>query len=131
MSLDSIDGAASGLTAQLNLQFTGAYAKQFHIGSHLSTIEIGGKFRNEHKFDNSFTPSFDVDSGTTILPLSQFPSVVTNNNYYDGSYKLGPNPGYRDILRANTLMPGPHATPKTPAQFRQVEKVSAGYVMVP
>jgi TonB-dependent receptor len=133
MSLDSIDAAASGLTAQLNLQFTGAYAKQFHIGSHLSTIEIGGKFRNEHKFDDSFTPSFSVDSGTTILPLSQFPSVLTNNSYYNGSYQLGPNPGYRDVLRAfNTLMPGA-LTGQTPAvngnNFDLVEKVSAGYLM--
>src|SRR5262249_24363343 len=44
MSLDSIDGAAFGRTAQLNLQFTGAYARNYHLGSHLSTIEIGGKF---------------------------------------------------------------------------------------
>ncbi len=35
-----------GLTAQLNLQGTGAAAKRYHLGSHLSTIEIGGKFRN-------------------------------------------------------------------------------------
>ena len=36
MSLDRIGGAAIGLTAQLNLQVTGAVAKNYHLGSHLS-----------------------------------------------------------------------------------------------
>src|SRR5262249_41702404 len=35
-----------GLTAQLNLQAAGAVAKRYHLGSHLATIEVGGKFRN-------------------------------------------------------------------------------------
>src|SRR6266446_10422965 len=47
-----------GLTAQLNLQGAGAAAKRYHLGSHLSTIEIGGKFRNAHKFANTFVDNF-------------------------------------------------------------------------
>src|SRR5882762_9149863 len=38
-----------GLTAQLNLQGSAVAAKRYHLGSHFSTIEIGGKFRNAHK----------------------------------------------------------------------------------
>jgi TonB-dependent receptor len=132
MSLDSIDAAAIGLTAQLNLQATGAVAKQYHLGSHLSTIEVGGKFRNEHKFDNSFTPSFSVDSGSTILPLSQFTSVLSNSNYYGGAYPLGFNPGYRAVLKAfNALMPGALSGPAVANgnNFDLIEKVSAGYLM--
>ena len=133
MSLSRISGPAIGLTAQLNLQGTGAFAKRYHLGSHLSTIEIGGKFRNEHKFDNSFTPSFRVPSGTTILPLNQFSSVFSNSNYYFGAYPLGPtNPGFRDVLKAfNTLMPSALSGPAVVNgnNFDLIEKVSAGYVM--
>ena len=132
MSLSRISGPAIGLTAQLNLQGTGAFAKQYHLGSHLSTIEIGGRFRNEHKFDNSFTPSFRVPSGTTILPLNQFPSVLSNSNYYFGAYPLGPNPGFRAVLNAfNALMPSALSGPAVVNgnNFDLIEKVSAGYVM--
>ncbi len=132
MSLNKISAAAVGLTAQLNLQATGAVAKNYHLGSHLSTIEVGGRFRNEHKFDNSFTPSFAVPDGTTILPLSQFPSVLSNSNYYNGAYPLGPNPAYQDVLRAfQAAMPGAlAATPMVNGNnFDLIEKVSAGYLM--
>ena len=46
-----------GKSPQLKLLAAGAYAKQYHLWSHLSTIEVGGKFRNAHKFDNSYTPN--------------------------------------------------------------------------
>jgi TonB-dependent receptor len=131
MSLDDINGPATGLTAQLNLQFTGAMAKNYHIGSRSAIFEFGGRFRNEHKFDNSFTPDFQVPSGVILLPLSQFPSVLSNSNYYDGAYPLGPNPGYRDVLRAfNAAMPGAFSTPTpTGNNYDLIERVSAGYLM--
>jgi len=132
MSLDRIGGAAVGLTAQLNLQVTGAVARNYHLGSHLSTIEVGGKFRNEHKFDNSFTPDFSVPAGMTLLPLNTFPNVLSNSNYYNGVYPLGYNPGYRAVLAAfNTAMPGALSGPSVVSgnNFDLVEKVSAGYLM--
>ena len=132
MSLDRIGGAAIGLTAQLNLQVTGAVAKNYHLGSHLSTIEVGGKFRNEHKFDNSFTPDFSVPAGTTLLPLNTFPNVLSNSNYYNAIYPLGYNPGYRAVLAAfNTAMPGALSGPPVVSgnNFDLIEKVSAGYLM--
>src|SRR5262249_30841687 len=52
MSLSKIE-TAHGLTAQVNLQFSGAVGRRYHIGSHTATIEVGGRFRNAHKFDNS------------------------------------------------------------------------------
>ncbi len=132
MSLDRIGGAAIGLTAQLNLQVTGAVAKNYHLGSHLSTIEVGGKFRNEHKFDNSFTPDFSVPAGMTLLPLNTFPNVFSNSDYYNGAYPLGYNPGYRAVLAAfNTAMPGALSGPSVVSgnNFDLIEKVSAGYLM--
>jgi TonB-dependent receptor len=121
-----------GLSAQLNLQFTGAVAKRYHLGSHLASIEVGGKFRNEHKFDNTYGVRFDVNPGVTV-PLNQFSNAITNNNYYGGSYKLGYNPYYqsvRDFVNSNL---GEFAVSSTqgvdPANYSLIEKVSAGYLM--
>jgi len=52
--LGNVDLLGHGLSAQLNLQITGAGAKRYHLGSRLATIEVGGRFRNAHKFDDSF-----------------------------------------------------------------------------
>src|SRR5215831_1295622 len=54
-----------GQSAQVNFQFSGAYAKRYHLGSHLSTIEIGGRFRNAHKYDNTF--NIDYTPNDSIL----------------------------------------------------------------
>jgi TonB-dependent receptor len=120
-----------GKSPQLNLQFAGAYAKRYHVGSHLSTIEIGGKFRNAHKFDNSYTPDYTPNGS---LPMTQFLGPYFNNNYYSGNYKAGPTTNWDGIvgylaqnMGAFTLAsggPGPQ-----PQNFDYVEKVSAGYVM--
>jgi TonB-dependent receptor len=120
-----------GKSPQLNLQFTGAYAKRYHIGSHLSTIEVGGKFRNAHKFDDSYTPDYTANGS---LPMTQFLGPYFNNDYYSGNYKAGPTTNWNSIVNylnsnmgAFTLAsggPGPQ-----PQNFDYVEKVSAGFVM--
>jgi TonB-dependent receptor len=120
-----------GKSPQLNLQFTGAYAKTYHIGSHLSTIEVGGKFRNAHKFDDSYTPDYTANGS---LPMTQFLGSYFNNNYYSGNYQAGPTTNWNSIVNylnsnmgAFTLAsggPGPQ-----PQNFDYVEKVSAGFVM--
>jgi TonB-dependent receptor len=119
-----------GLSAQLNLQVTGAGAKRYHLGSHLSTIEIGGKFRNAHKFDDTFTDTY-TPNGTILL--NQFTNGLINNHYYDGSYKLGYNPNYqtvRDFMFGNL---GQFSLDSSlgvdPANYGLVEKVGAGYLM--
>jgi len=123
-----------GLTAQLNLQGSGVSAKRYHLGSHLSTIEIGGKFRNAHKFANTFTDNYSPSGTGTPLLLSQFPNRLTNNNYYNGAYKLGPNPNFFDIYNAFSadLAANPNnysLSTDTSSQFDFIEKVSAGYLM--
>ena len=72
-----------GRTAQLNLQFAGAMGKRYHLGSHVSTFEIGGRFRNAHKFDDTYSDRLDPN---TDIPFSQFPSEFSNSNYYGGTY---------------------------------------------
>jgi TonB-dependent receptor len=119
-----------GKSAQVNIQLAGAMAKRYHIGSRLASIEIGGKFRNAHKFDNTYNDTF-TPSGTILL--SSFPNGLTNSNYYNGNYKLGYNPNYsvvRDFLLAN---PGAFAFTTSQGQdganYDLIEKVAAGYLM--
>jgi TonB-dependent receptor len=119
-----------GRTAQLNLQFAGAMGKRYHLGSHVSTFEIGGRFRNEHKFDDTYSDRLDPN---TDIPFSQFPSEFSNSNYYGGTYKLGPNPTYQTINKFANANPGLFDISSSlgidPANYDLVEKVSAGYVM--
>ena len=136
-TLDTSKGVTvnKGMTAQLNLQFTGAVAKRYHLGSHLSTIEVGGKFRNAHKFDDEFVDTWLPNSAN--ISMSQFPNTFTNNNYYFGAYQLGPNPSFPNIFRFVQANIGSGAGQFTPsntaggnsANFDLIEKVSAGYVM--
>jgi TonB-dependent receptor len=119
-----------GQSAQVNFQATGAAAKRYHLGGKLSTIEIGGRFRNAHKYDDSY--NIDYTPNNTVL-LSQFPNGFTNNNYYGGSYQLGYNVNYqtaRDFLMANLAsFSAASSAGVDPANYSFVEKVSAGYVM--
>jgi len=128
-TLDSIQ-IDHGRTAQLNLQATGAMGKRYHLGSRLATIEIGGKFRNAHKFDDTYSIEFDPN---TDIPFAQFPSEFSNDNYYGGSYRLGPNPTYQTINKFLLANPGLFDPTSSlgidPANYDLIEKVSAGYVM--
>jgi TonB-dependent receptor len=123
-----------GLTAQLNLQATGAVAKRYHLGSRLATIEVGGKFRNAHKFSNAFADNFFPSGTGTPLTLADFPNSFSNSNYYQGAYKLGPNPNFFTIYNAFTAdiaaNPGNYTLQQDiSSQFNLIEKVSAGYLM--
>ena len=128
LTLDHIQSNL-GQSAQVNLQANAAMAKRFHIGSHLSTFEIGGKFRNAHKYDATYS---DRLAPNIPVPLTQFPSVLTNKKYYSGSYQLGPNPGYQDVLafaNTNNVFGLTTTHGNDPANYDLVEKVSAGYLM--
>jgi TonB-dependent receptor len=120
-----------GKSPQLNLQFTGAYAKQYHLGSHLSTFEIGGKFRNAHKFDDSYSPDYTANGS---FPMTQFLGAYQNSNYYSGNYKAGPTTSWnKDISFLNANLADFTLDPATvgvnAGNFDYIEKVSAGYVM--
>jgi TonB-dependent receptor len=120
-----------GMTAQLNLQATGAMAKRYHLGSRLATVEIGGKFRNAHKFDNEYVLDWAPNAAT--ISMTQFPNTFTNNNYYGNHYKLGPNPSFPDIfsfVQSNlSQFTATSTAGGNSANFDLIEKVSAGYIM--
>lgn len=136
--LKSVDLFGHGLSAQLNLQATGAVAKRYHLGSRLSTIEIGGGYRNGHKFDDSFITREAPNSTIPLqeLLLSNFTNSVTNPGYYGGGYKVGPFADYTKVLafyNANQSQfslnrgqagPGYNAT-----NYDLAEKVGVAYLM--
>ena len=134
--LNNFDLFGHGLSAQLNLQGTGAAAKRYHIGSRLATIEVGGKFRNAHKFDDSFTTNVAPNAGTAPLLLSMFTNNVTNPGYYGGNYKMGPFADYTKVLdyfnahqSQFTLNRGQAGPGYNSTNYDLVEKVGAGYIM--
>ena len=116
-----------GMSAQLNVQVSAAMAKRYHLGSHLSTIEFGGKFRNAHKYDDEVRLDFTPNP---VIPMTLFPSRFSNGNYYNRAYNLGPNPSYGDVLAYFNANQGSF-TPSSDASrdFDLIEKVSAGYIM--
>lgn len=124
----------NGLTAQMNLQATGAVAKRYHLGSRLATIEIGGKFRNAHKFADSSRDNYSPTGSGATITLADFANSFSNSDYYQGAYKLGPNPAFTAVynafkadLAANSA--NYSVIHDVSSQFDLIEKVSAGYLM--
>ncbi len=92
-----------GKAVQLNLGFGGSGALQYHIHNWSATFEYGGKFRNEHKYADTYVLTL-TPNGT--VGLSQFPNVMINPNYYNGGdYQLGYNASLEDVLGVCQLQP--------------------------
>lgn len=136
MALSLIAHSDHGLTAQVNLQGSVSAAKNYKLGSHFGTFEIGAKVRNSHKFDNSYELDYAPNE---TLTAAQFQGGFHNHHYYDGSYKFGPTPKWELIdkyLKQNpTAFTLASSSTLPPVQggntnnFDLVERVSAGYLM--
>jgi TonB-dependent receptor len=137
-----------GKTAQVNLQIAGAMGKRYHIGSHLATFEFGGKFRNAHKYDHSYSDDYaiptvggsgsdqnDFAPGAALIPFTAFPLThpFHNTNYYGGTYPLGPFADYYKTQAFTFANPNDFNFTTGAAGgnnfYNYVEKISAGYVM--
>jgi TonB-dependent receptor len=123
----------TGQATQLNLQAGGAMGINYHLGTHASTFEFGAQFRNEHKGQDAYSPTYD--NGDTP-PMTQFLSSFTNPHYYGGSYYLprvtnwnlftaylANNPGSIPLDEATT-----HQNSDA-SNYNLQERVGAGYVM--
>jgi len=137
MQLSSIADAAHGKASQLNLAAFVSAARNYHLGSHTGTFEMGFKIRNQHKFDNSYELDYTPVVPTAAPLQSAFPTVLTNSNYYDGSYKFGPTTSWGStvgFLNANPgqfTLSGPQNAPfgGNNNNFDLVERITAGYFM--
>jgi len=119
-TLDTNNGVSinRGMTAQLNLQATGAMAKRYHLGSRLATIEIGGKFRNAHKFDNEFVLTWLPKSPT--ISMTQFANKFTNNNYYGAPTNWGRTRHFQTFLLSCRLIRVNHCVERRGRKFCQL-----------
>jgi TonB-dependent receptor len=123
----------TGQATQLNLQAGGSFGINYHLGSRNSTFEFGGQFRNEHKGQDAYSPTYD--NGATPL-MTNFLSTFTNPKFYGGSYQLGPVTNFDTILAYLAANPGAlpldeaatHLTSDA-ANYNLQERVSAGYLM--
>jgi len=87
-----------GISAQLNLQASASYAKNYHWGSHFGTFEFGGKIRNAHKFDNSYDMALNLQNNEPVANHPEWASSFSDPSYYDGTYKFGTNlPDYSKV----------------------------------
>ena len=132
-----------GLSAQLNIEASGSGAKRYHLGSKLATIEIGGRFRNAHKFNDGYTLTETPDAtaltnnpqfSSGFIPMTTFPNAIVNHNYYNGgNYNLGYQPSFENtwaFYQANPTLFDTSSTAGVDGQeFDLIEKVAAGYVM--
>jgi TonB-dependent receptor len=123
----------TGQSVQLNLQEWAAAGINYHFGSHTATLEFGGEFRNAHKFQNAYTPTYDASSG---INAAQFQMGFDDGKYYDGTYTMGPLTNYTSQSQYFAANPGMFSldvsdthTGSDSNNFNLVERVSAGYVM--
>jgi len=74
--------------------------KQYSVGSHYSSFEVGFKGWDARKTQRYDRETFNL-SGP---PMSQFLSSFQDNNYYFGNYTYGPVTDFQKILAA--VQPG-------------------------
>jgi TonB-dependent receptor len=120
-----------GKAVQLNLGGGGSGARQYYIGNRSAVFEFGGKFRNEHKYADTYVLTLTPNA---TVGMSQFPNRMINHKYYNGgAYQLGYNVSLEDVLAYANSNPAAFTSSSTqgqdPSQFDLVEQVSAGYVM--
>lgn len=120
-----------GTAAQLNLDAGGSGALRYHLGKRSAVLEYGGKFRNEHKYADTYNQSL-TPNGT--ISMTAFPNRLVYHHYYNGGkYPLGYNPNAEDVMSYANAHSADFSVDSTqgqdPSQYGLVEKVGAGYVM--
>ncbi len=131
LKLFQIQRSDHGQTAQLNLEGSISAAKNYHIGSHTSTFELGFYIRNGHKFDNSYEVDYTAND-VTAIPATMFLTNFHNSNYYNGHYPYGPGVSWEAANAYLAGNPGQFTVASSQGgnsnNFDLVERVSAGYL---
>ncbi len=120
-----------GTAAQLNLGIGGSGALRYHLGSRSAVFEYGGKFRNEHKYADTYQVTLTPNAS---ISMTTFPNRFVYHHFYNGgAYPLGYNPQAADVVayaQANaTAFTSDSTQGQDPSQFSLLEKVGGGYVM--
>ncbi len=115
---------------EVDLGFGGSLATSYTAAGHSGMFEVGGRFRNVHKFANQDTHYYvpTAASGSPTLSMTNFLGGFTDPNYYGNSYTFGPTVDY-DKVTALTAQVENKKKAKLGNNFNFIEKVEAGYVM--
>ncbi len=131
-TLQTID-LTTGQATQLNLQANASYGMNYHLGTHASTLEFGGQFRNEHKGQDAYSPEYDPNGNYL---MTQFLGTYSNPKFYGGSYPAGPVTSFEAITSdlannpGNYTLDGPTTHQNSDAaNYNLQERVTAGYIM--
>jgi TonB-dependent receptor len=113
---------------EVDLGFGSSVAVPYQLAGHASTFEFGGRFRNEHKFDNRDTLNYKPNAigEDPSLAMTNFLNDFSDPHYYGGAYQFGPG------VNQNQVLVYPAQTVSSAIignSFDQVEKVAAGYIM--
>jgi TonB-dependent receptor len=122
---------------------TGAISlsRNYSLGSHFSTFEIGFKVRDGHKTEMDNRQTFNaINEDPTLGPVGLMVNMMrsfTNPDYYFGKYgTYGPTTDYSKIVGFFNTNPGLFAQDVAgdqarmfAADFTADERVSAGYLM--
>jgi TonB-dependent receptor len=137
--LNVVSQSNHGKSDQLNLAAFMSVARNYRLGSHNSTFELGFKIRNAHKFDDSYTNDYQHNANLTpptAAPVleSAFLGGYNNPGYYGGAYKFAPNsPSWESGNVYLAAHPGDFTLSSTQggnaSNFDLVERVTAGYLM--
>jgi TonB-dependent receptor len=108
-------------------------ARQYTLGSHFGTFEVGGKIRDTHKSQLNSEHDYRFSG---VLRLSDVILTVPNFSHYFGNYKLLPFSSENKIVaffNANRGLftediPFEHMR-ADPNDYTTSERISAGYVM--
>jgi len=126
----------SGSAVELDLQEMAGMGLNYHVGSHAATFQFGGEFRNEHAFEQAYTPEYDLSGAATAVTMAPFLTGFHDNDFYDGTYYMGPVTDWNKLnnyVLANpgqfTLDEGATQEASQSADFDLVQHLSAGYVM--
>jgi TonB-dependent receptor len=107
-------------------------AKNYSVGGHFSSFEVGLKGWDARKSQVDFEQSFFATPGNILM--SSFLNSFTDPNYYFGRYQFGPTSEYRKIaayFNANSgqFTGGYQPQNSIPNDFDTSERIWAGYVM--
>ncbi len=119
---------------EVDLGFGASLLTPYTLAGHASTFEFGGRFRNEHKFENQDTRNFVPTAGDPedpSLAQANFLSSFKDPGYYGGNYgPYGPGVDFNKVSAFNAVVDaGVAGGDVIGNSFNQLEKVSAGYLM--
>jgi TonB-dependent receptor len=128
---------STGKNAQLNLTAQASYAKNYGLGGHFGTFEMGFKFNNDHQSQDATENVYD-SFGSSAPLMTQLLSPFNNTDYFSGQFFGGQFGQVSDFNKALAYTQANYqgnldlqktAANTYPNLFHTVEQITSGYLM--